>query len=88
MLSRASTFQGVLKTGSVSLVLAICISMLILTACGQLQGKSSKVILKHPETLDFQTCEVNALMTKKSYDEKDACIEEYKEQGYVIWGER
>ncbi len=60
----------------------------LLTSCGAMQGKYSKVILKHPETLDFQECQVDGVMTKEAYSKSDECIEKYKNLGYEVWGER
>lgn len=60
----------------------------LLTSCGAMQGNYSKVILKHPETLDFHECEVDSVMTKNAYSRSDECIEEYKSMGYEVWGER
>lgn len=60
----------------------------LLAGCGTMQGKYTKVILKHPETLEFQECEVGHLMTSEAYKTSDECIEKYKAQGYEVWGER
>lgn len=60
----------------------------LLSSCGAMQGKYSKVIFKHPETLDFKECEVDGVMTKNAYSKSDECIEKYKNMGYEVWGER
>lgn len=60
----------------------------LLMSCGLMQGKYTKVILKHPETLEFKECEVDSLMTSSAYESSDECIKNYKALGYEVWGER
>lgn len=55
--------------------------------CAAASGKPTKVVLKHPETLDFVTCTVGRLQSNSAYRENDECIRKYQQQGYVIWGE-
>lgn len=56
--------------------------------CAALLDKPRLVILQHPETMEFQNCEVEKLGMKAAFDANDACIEKYQKMGYVIWGER
>ena len=71
---------------------AFLISLLVLTVlccgCAKYYGKSKKVILQHPETLEFVDCQMDRWETAKSFAENDKCIEEYKKKGFVVWGER
>ncbi|PID77432.1 MAG: hypothetical protein CSB24_01500 [Deltaproteobacteria bacterium] len=68
-----------------SLVLFTIFAAVLLLGSCQNNGYR-KVILKHPETLDFKECEASTWT--KDHKESDECIRKYKEQGYQIWGER
>ncbi len=37
--------------------------------------------------MDFVNCKVDKWNSKKSYEANDKCVEDYKKQGYIIWGE-
>lgn len=53
-------------------------------------GKSSpakKVILQHPQTMEFAKCNVGQWGSESPFDSNEECIEDYKKQGYVVWGE-
>lgn len=53
-------------------------------------GKSStpkKIILQHPETMEFMKCNVGQWGSESAFATNEECVEEYKKQGYVIWGE-
>lgn len=60
----------------------------LLTGCGAIHKEPKKVILQHPETMEFVNCQVDEWVTKKSFEKNNECIEEYQRQGYVIWGQR
>lgn len=62
--------------------------IVLLCSCQAMSRKYTKVILKHPETLDFQECAVGMWATDQSYREQDACVAKLQSQGYEIWGER
>jgi hypothetical protein len=55
---------------------------------GCASGRPSKVVLKHPATLDFVNCNVDRWETDKSYRTNEECVRKYQEEGYVIWGQR
>lgn len=55
-------------------------------SCAVLTDKPVTVILKHTETLEFVNCEVDHWNMPDSYKKNDACVEEYKKKGYVVWG--
>ncbi len=58
-----------------------------LTGCGNHSAKSV-VIMQHPETMDFVNCSVDAWATPASYAKNARCVEDLKEKGYIVWGER
>ncbi len=47
-----------------------------------------RIILKHPETYDFQSCEAIKWKPEEAQNELDECVEKYKQLGYEIWGQR
>ena len=74
--------------GSTVRLLAGCLLLLIVGGCAGFSDKSNRVLLKHPETLEFVSCEVGEWTTKEAYAEMDQCVADYEKKGYVIWGER
>ena len=47
------------------------------------------VILQDPKTMDFVECEVSdQFVTPASYTKNEECVDGYKKQGFVVWGER
>ncbi|MCP3887617.1 MAG: hypothetical protein GY702_01930 [Desulfobulbaceae bacterium] len=68
------------------LVLLIFLCLMV-SGCTRFADRSSNVILQNPETMDFVNCKVDKWNSKKSYEANDKCVEDYKKQGYIIWGE-
>ena len=68
--------------------LFFCCLLLMLSACASFQGKAKTVILKHPDTLDFQSCQVEFWGLDSHYAANDACVQKYLQEGYQIWGQR
>lgn len=66
------------------LILAFC--SLLLTSCLANKDKSNVVLLKHPETMDFQECSLEDWGSKEAYARKDQCVQQWEEQGYIVWG--
>jgi len=69
-------------------LLIAAILLLNISGCAGFSDQSSRVVLKHPETMEFVYCEVGEWTTKEAYAEKDKCVADYEKQGYVVWGER
>lgn len=74
---------------------SICLPLLIaagvVTALGTTgcnKTAKSVVIMQHPETMEFVDCKVDAWATPASYAKNARCVEELKQKGYVVWGER
>jgi hypothetical protein len=66
-----------------------CFLLLLSGGCSSYSEKSKMVILQDPKTMDFVECEVSgAFITPASYTKNEECVEEYKRQGFVVWGER
>ncbi len=61
----------------------LLILLALLCSCG---GTRTRVILKHPETLDFKECDTG--LWSVSSRERDECVKQYEAQGYEVWGER
>ena len=55
--------------------------------CGQHSAKAM-VIMQHPETMDFVDCKVDEWATPASYAKNAKCVEDLKNKGYLVWGER
>lgn len=55
--------------------------------CAALTDKPSSVIMQNPETMEFVNCDVDEWGTSKSYARNEQCVEDYKKQGYIVWGE-
>lgn len=54
-------------------------------------GKSAtpkKVIMQHPQTMEFKKCNVGQWGSESPFETNEECIEEYKKQGYIVWGEQ
>lgn len=68
-------------------IIVLCL-LATLVGCASLLHKPRLVILQHPETMEFQNCEVDKLGLRASFAANDACVEKYQKMGYVIWGER
>lgn len=67
----------------------LCVLLLLCSACASYSGKSKMVILQDPKTMDFVECEVSdQFVTPASYTKNEECVEGYKKQGFVVWGER
>lgn len=77
--ARKQRISGILVIGTV---------VLLLSGCAGFSEQSRKVLLKHPETMEFVSCEVGEWATEAEYAKKNACVTDYEKQGYVVWGER
>lgn len=62
--------------------------LLLLASCLADKDKPTMVILKHPETMDFQDCKVEGWGSEKAFMENEECVRRYQQQGYVVWGSR
>ena len=69
-------------------ILPLLLIPLMLSGCMSMSGKPRVVILQNPQTMEFKNCEVSKLGFEKHYRDNDKCVEEYMNQGYVIWGSR
>lgn len=66
----------------------LCVLLLLCSGCASYSGKKM-VILQDPKTMDFVECEViDQFVTPASYTKNEECVEGYKKQGFVVWGER
>ena len=62
--------------------------LLVLTGgCTSFSEKSSTVILQNPETMEFVNCKVGGWASSSSYTRNEQCVEDYKKQGYIVWGQ-
>ena len=59
---------------------------LLLTACIASTQGPKVVLLKHPETLDFQECSVDDWGSREGFASKEHCVKQWQDQGYIIWG--
>ncbi len=77
-----------LKSGPCPLLWLPLTAVLLLTGCAALDKENhSRIILKHPETMDVKTCEVAIWQTKEAYSNVDKCVKKYEELGYEKWGQ-
>lgn len=67
-------------------LLIIALPMLLLSSCLADKSSPKVVVLKNPATLDFQNCEVQDWGSKEAYAANKKCVEQWQQQGYVIWG--
>lgn len=58
----------------------------LLSSC--IAQKEKLIILQHPETMEFERCQVADWGSKEALAENEACVEAYKQKGYVVWGTR
>ncbi len=69
----------------------VIIAIMVIIGCGGCSlfiDKPLTVVLQHPETMDFVSCQVDGWETPYSYANNEQCVEGYKKQGYIVWGER
>jgi len=65
------------------------VTILLLSSCLSDTKGPKVVILKHPETLDFQNCEVSGEWPDEAdYAANEKCVQALKQQGYIVWGSR
>lgn len=64
------------------------IAIFLLASCAAQTKQPQRVILKHPETHDFQTCKGGKWQNEESFKAVENCIKEYKALGYRVWGQR
>lgn len=69
-------------------MLSVLVLTVLLCSCEAMSRKYTKVILKHPETLEFKECQVGIWATDQTYRDHDECVKKYEAQGYEVWGER
>lgn len=69
-------------------ITGISLLLFLISGCVGMSEKSTSVMLKNTETMDFVKCNVDQWGTKASYAKNEECVEEYKRQGYVIWAQR
>ncbi len=69
-------------------LLPVLLLIPLLAACASMQGKSRVVIMQHPYTMDFQNCEVGKYGFNKDFKDQQKCVDDLKNQGYIVWGER
>jgi len=66
--------------------LLLLIPALLLCSCLAEKSEPKVVILKHPDTLDFQRCVVADWGSKQGYRDNEECIRQYRQRGYIVWG--
>ncbi len=71
-----------------SLLILVFVVIMVCSGCSMYNGKSKKVILRHPVTQEFVSCQVDRWETAASFAKNEECIQNYKEKGFVVWGER
>lgn len=69
-------------------IMGTSLLLFLISGCAGMSDKATSVLLQNPETMDFVKCTVDQWGTKASYKKNEACVEEYKRQGYVIWAQR
>lgn len=69
-------------------LLPVVLLLPLLASCASITGKPRVVIMQHPETIDFQNCDVGKYGFDKDFRDQQTCVDELKKQGYIIWGER
>jgi predicted ATPase len=69
-------------------ILLISLLLPLLASCMSMEGNRRVVILQHPETMDFQNCEVDKLGLDKHFRNNEECVKDYQKRGYIVWGSR
>lgn len=67
-------------------LLLCAVPLLLLTSCAK--DRPMLVIMKHPDTMDFQNCKVADWGSEEAFMQNEACVKGYQQQGYTIWGSR
>ncbi len=68
--------------------LFISLLLPLLASCMSMAGNHRVVILQHPETMDFQNCEVDKWGLDKHFKNNEECVKNYQKLGYIVWGSR
>lgn len=58
----------------------------LLSGCASFGDSPRRVKLQNPTTLEFVDCDVDKWGTAASYERNNKCVEDYQNQGYIIWG--
>ncbi len=58
------------------------------SSCSLFIDEPTRIVLKHPETLDFVNCNVDQWDLPHSYKNNEECVEDYKKKGYFVWDKR
>lgn len=70
-------------------LMLLTVTLLLLSSCLADKKGPRVVILKHPETLDFQNCKVEGEWPdEEAFAANEKCVEALQQQGYTIWGSR
>lgn len=64
----------------------VLLAVLLLAGCKAYSAKHNRTILMN-STGERQECEVGKLRSEASYTTYEECIENYKAQGYKVWGQ-
>lgn len=59
----------------------------LLSGCTAFTAKHSRTLLMDQATGEFRECDVKMTRTNKAYEDYEACIRAYQEQGYTIWSQ-
>lgn len=73
---------------SISISALLTLLLFLGSGCSLFIDKPTRVLLKHPETLEFVNCNVDQWETSASYKSNEECIKDYEAQGYVVWDSR
>ncbi|SHO49064.1 hypothetical protein [Desulfopila aestuarii] len=70
-------------------LLLLAATTLLLSSCLADKKGPKVVILKHPDTLDFQNCEVKGEWPDdEAFAANEKCVQALEKQGYTVWGSR
>lgn len=61
--------------------------VLLLAGCTAFTTKHSRTLLMDRATGETKECDVKISRTNKAYEEYQACIRSYEEQGYTVWSQ-
>lgn len=55
--------------------------------CAGHSGKSKRIVMQHPETMEFVNCKIEGWANAAAYAANEKCVDDLKQKGFIVWGE-
>lgn len=68
-------------------ILMILLAFCFLPGCASFNAEHHRTLLLDRATGETKECTVAMARNEKAYDEYEACIRSFEEQGYAVWSQ-